>query len=459
MVPHSDEVAWTRTPFESDCPQNHPVVNLLFGIAVAIGLLTTIEIMPGVFLSEAILLLCGVLVVAGSRSRGVTRCAAFHWTMVPMIAAVAWVLIAMLMMPEALEVQTLREVTSKWLLRGALVASCLVVLASSTGAVYAVVRASTVSILAYSAAMVAVVIQFGDWGILRQASRNDIDQVIGVAQVLELGNASWVSRNVVMALPFAMWGLRRAPTQLVGVTLLAAVVIAACRSRLGIAAFMLECMAALTLLQLSARARVVLLLVALASLVIAGQQVAIRMAERDSATVVDAVSVREALLQTGLSLIAERPMLGWGLGTSDELVNSSRAVLDSLAMHSLSGPVTVHNNFLLYAVSSGLPAALLMLGGLVALVGETYRTASRRREPCRSLGYMAATALGVVVMAMQTDVVYRPVMVWVIVSCAVALACGSVGSPDVPNLLRWSRQRGRVEVAPTTVPNRRDDER
>lgn len=130
----------------------------------------------------------------------------------------------------------------------------------------------------------------------------------------------------------------------------------------------------------------IIFVVGLAVLIISGEAITARMSE-----LFENAGPRQQVYHLALRAIAERPLLGTGLGTFESVFRLLRG--EDFGPSEPTYDVA-HNSYLEMAVEAGLPAALVLYGALAVLVLVLLHGARERRRatiyPCSGLG---ATAL------------------------------------------------------------------
>lgn len=130
----------------------------------------------------------------------------------------------------------------------------------------------------------------------------------------------------------------------------------------------------------------IIFVVGLAVLIISGEAITARMSE-----LFENAGARQQVYLLALQAIAERPLLGTGLGTFENVFRLLRS--EGFGPSEPTYDVA-HNSYLEMAVEAGLPAALVLYGALAVLVLVLLHGARERRRatiyPCSGLG---ATAL------------------------------------------------------------------
>ncbi len=399
----------------------------LFAMSVIMSMITTAEVVPGVFVSEFLLLVAGAVsalrLVSDSRSEAGFP---FHWSLGVLVLGIACASLSLLLVPGGSH--DVRAFISHWGLRIGLILATLLIVRDSVRFWDVLSESAAAVIVGYALVVCMLVLWTRDAAILRRspgASLAGLEWVRSLTGIGE-GSAGRIARVVMVLLPMAVWGHRRQLWKVAGLLCCAGLVVVLCRSRVGVLLFGLQ-LPAMAILVVPPRkaAREFSLL----ALIVFGALGLRELASRMGSAGVGDSPVRAGLLEASIPLILDRPLLGHGGGRATELVNRNPDFQTVLEQAGITHEIIMHNHWLSLAVEYGVPAASLYVLGLIVLIIDGALLGARSSGSRRELVFALVISVSTVFAAMQFALIQRESVVWIAIGSMVGVL-GGVSAAD-----------------------------
>ncbi len=405
---------------------------LLAGVIIAAvfaASLLNFEVTPGVLIDDILLLIggtiAGFLLVFGNHS--LPR---IHWAGFLLLGAASLATLWGVVVDGGIHLDSIHSIVSVWWLRIAIIGSVALMIAVHPRLINVVCAAAFYCILITAMLVIALSVASGEDAVLRQPivlHKTLPEALIGASS---LSRANSIMRGVVILLPLAIWHARNRAWWLALLLMLAGIIIALTRSRTGLVVFSLEAIVAFFCIVGGLAIRVAVGIALLAAIPIVVTQVSHRLAviarTQEGAS---GPRVREVLFDSVLQLISERPAEGWGIGNASESINQMPSVVLARKMHTGHEHLAIHNNFMLYAIESGVATAALAFMFFVSLIFAAI-IAAFQRPPHLRTWFILLSLSGIASLAvMQTATVLRENVLWIVVGIMLTSLVG-VGLPQ-----------------------------
>ncbi|MDB4775533.1 O-antigen ligase family protein [bacterium] len=417
-------VSRVTTPVLSDrtCPLAR-FRDFVFIMATVSCIVTTFEVVPGVFVSEFLLLLAGSLSFAMLiATRGMKMRLPIHWSVAIFVAGMACACLSIIVNGAGLG--EIRAFISHWVLRSVLVLAAVLVFVDSARA-RQILGCSSALVVVVTAALVCLFVAWtGDLAVLRRSESHSLQGLEWIRTVTGVGNgnANRIARVVLVLLPIAVWSQRHSSPRMMGLLLCAGVVMVLCRSRVGLLLYGFQIVAFLTLMMPRRHlARFLLVSIMLAVGVMGVQQVRNRMGD----TGISDSPLRATLAEVSVSLIADRPLVGHGAGEAPSLINRHPRIQEELAKPGKPPMIAMHNQWLSLSLEYGIPAATLYLMVPLLLVIEGMGHGMKSRGPDRQFAFALAVSTWTILIAMQFGLIFRLSVLWIVIGAIIAVLGGA----------------------------------
>lgn len=416
-------VSRVTTPVLSDrtCPLAR-FRDLVFIMATVSCVITTVELVPGVFLAESLLILAGAISLFRLiANQGVEARFPIHWSLVVLVAGMALACFSMLFHGGGLG--EIRSFISHWGLRAALMIATVLIFADSTQARRILGFAATLLVVSTALVAILFVTWTGDLGVLRRSGDWPLNGLEWLRTLTGIGNgnAGWIARTVIVVLPLAVWHQRRSPSRMFGLIVCAGLAVILCRSRTGMVLFGFQVLA-LGVFMMPRRHVTRLILVAM--LVSVGVLGLSQVQNRMGKSGVAGSPLRTTLAEVSMPLIIDRPLMGHGAGEGPDLVNLDPRIQEQLKKPGMPPAVMLHNHWLSVSLEYGIPAATLYLLVPLLLVLDGFNHGLKSHRPDRDLVFALAVSIWSIFIFMQFDLIFRLSVIWIMFGAMIAILGG-----------------------------------